>query len=245
MWNIQNKVFGEEQDLMIRAFQELDIPYSITDGPDRTLDNLLAIPRGSVEFVKNYPNLISINRYNYSNYCNDLCLNNPYIILPWKKLKNSLWLVDSIFPNCDSIFIRPQEGRKIFTGTTLTKKWWEKELQIIESLPSSDNLTYNSLVIVAEAKKIEGEIRSLFFNGKLIDYCLYDGEAPYYMDNIENILNLCYASIGYIDKFIALDLACYNTHDYAILEVNNGFSSGWYDMDYKKIIKVINDAYHW
>lgn len=243
---IQNEIFGDEEtNRLTNTLDSLNIDY---DFGNQYLQGEFAIPRGSVEFIENFNAFnphrpkFRLDNYTYTRYSkeyNKLLVNKEYMILPWWKLEESKNIIRNAFGG-ERIFIRPNSGKKIFTGTTLSYKWWEKELEIIAELPSSDNLNKHDLVIVAPYKKIEQEIRLFMHNRTCVDYSTYNGKEV--LDR--SALRMMQRNYGhwidwFPDKFYTLDLALMDDGELLILEINGAFSSGWYDMDYEKVIKYI------
>lgn len=235
---IQDRVFGDEQEKLIEAAKQNELGYKIVEKPIFTSAHHM-IPRGSVEFVEKYINYININidSYTYSYYSTFFkshLFNSDFIILPWWYLNYTSWFLDLF--KTDRLFIRPNSGRKIFTGTTLTKKWWNKELRIISQLPNS-NIKDDDLVVISSAKEIKSEYRVLLHEYDIIDYSWYSGEESK-LNIYSELRDLLFLNCFAPDEYWVMDIA-YNGYQWKILEINNGFSSGWYDMNYNRIISYI------
>ena len=139
-WIIQDKIFGEETDELIKHLLDYDLVKEIPENAPKD-----SVIRGSLDFVELYQNKFPNNKQwvTLSNYdCSfyyplvDNLLNEDHIFANWGDLVLDKERIFSEF-DTESCFIRPNSGRKIFTGTTLTKKWWDQELKIIEELPNS------------------------------------------------------------------------------------------------------------
>jgi ATP-grasp domain, R2K clade family 3 len=247
---------GGETDRLVQALKDNKVKYTLADRPyiqDGVTANADIFVRGSIEFVTEFNNMYgeytnlyttTLSNYTYSEYTKDIdddMLNQSYIIMPWHKLYRPYTrdIIKSATVS-NRFFIRPNSGRKIFTGTTLGYKYFTKELDIIKSLPSS-NINDNDLVVISSEKQIDAEYRLLMHKNTIIDY------APYIINNPVNVNikdDLCElaSKIKYFpDTFYVLDI-CYNKSFPYILELNGASTSGWYDMDYNKIVKYIKEV---
>lgn len=239
MWFIQDKIFGEEQEKLEKALKEKGIEYKILS-TCLPISNSTSIFRGGTKFNPNNQYL-TIKNYTYSTYTsmyNRLMLNCNFIMLPWWALYENYIGIFNCFPKTDRFFIRPNSGEKIFTGTTLSKKWFIQELNIILDLPNS-SIRSDDLIIISSAKNIKSECRVFISNRKIIDYCFYEGEIikdEFLIPFIEKVINLTPVEP---DIFWVLDLAYDENRGWRILEINNGLCAGWYDMNYSLIIDSI------
>jgi hypothetical protein len=161
--------------------------------------------------------------------------------MPWHKLYRP-YAVDTIKSATASnrFFIRPNSGKKIFTGTTLGYKYFTKELDIIKSLPDS-NINDNDLVVISSEKQIDAEYRLLMHKNTIIDYSCYI--EPSYGSVRTDLLDRDFSWLAlriknFPDCFYTLDI-CYTEKTPYILELNGASTAGWYDMDYDKIVKYI------
>jgi hypothetical protein len=244
---------GGETDRLIDALKLNKAKYTLTDSAyieDGVTANADIFVRGSIEFVNQfnlmygeYTNLYTTNvsNYTYSEYTKDIdndMLNQSYIIMPWHKLYRPYTrdIIKSATAS-NRFFIRPNSGKKIFTGTTLGYKYFTKELDIIKSLPDS-NINDNDLIVIDSAKDINMEYRLLMHGNTIIDYVPYVINNPVKV-NIKNDFTELASKIKHFpDTFYVLDI-CYANGSPYILELNGASTSGWYDMDYDKIVKYI------
>ena len=225
---VQPQVFGEESEILIAELKRRNIPYNSSE------KDLPVIPRGSVEFVESLsqPKLIdfTLDNYEYLRYSKHVenLLNDPFGTSPWGQLADDFWSIKKLFKG-DRCFIRPNSGRKIFTGTTVGYKWFCKELETIESLPWN-SITPDCEVIVSSYKEISAEYRCLMHKNTVIDYCLYEGEGP---SEVEiPVLS------WFPDDFYVMDLALCGG-EVKILEVNAFCTAGWYDCSPEKILDYL------
>ena len=159
-WIIQNGVFGDETAELIKHTKS----YQLTNDFGYVFDGGPFLVRGTTKFIKEaysrwddyswMPNLLHLDNYQCSNYYLEIprekLLNSDFLLLPWWKLCDPRTDLFNYFKT-SKLFIRPNSGEKLFTGTTVGNKWYSKELEIIEGLPSS-NFDQQDLVLVSSAK---------------------------------------------------------------------------------------------
>ncbi len=265
MWHIQTGVFGhyEEQKLK-QALDNLDLTYAICDNNEVLStnrpwgqNNSVTCFRGAVEFIQpmrhryinafreNAPVCVTIENYSCSVYYPkwlEWLLNRDHFFVPWITLKDDAqqyfeWL------NCEKLFIRPNSGRKIFTGNYISKKWWENDLETIASLPGN-NPSDNDLVLVSSHKGIVSEYRVIMYEDEVLTYSWYDGNETCSLSEAK-IKDYCtaaaWSSNYFPDEYYTLDLALLQDGSMKVLELNSLFSAGWYDADYDKIIKHVEE----
>jgi len=246
---------GGETDRLVQALKDNKVKYTLADSAyiqDGVTANADIFVRGSIEFVTEfnhmygeYTNLYTttLSNYTYSEYTkhiDDEMLNSDYLIMPWHKLYNDALHLIMLATGSDRFFIRPNSGRKIFTGTTLGRKYFYKELDIIKGLPNS-NIDDNDLVVISSEKPIDSEYRLLMHKNTIIDHCCYK-EPNYDSVKIEHLDRelpwLASRVKDFPDCFYTLDI-CYVKGVPFILELNGASTAGWYDMNYDKIVKYI------
>lgn len=243
-WIIQDPCFGEETRKLAKALENKKIRYDLVKNRPDSIEGVPDIVRGSVEFLEDMDRFIYDDGYyhldayscsSYYKYFGSRLLNHDCIFMPWGLLKFNKELIFKSFPNSDKLFIRPNSGKKLFTGTTLTKKWWDKELDIIGGLPYTI-VKDEDMVLISSAKEIEKEYRLLMYNNELIDYSIYEGN---YLPVDINFINFFAKSIDYFPDWIyTMDLA-WTKDSVKIVELNSFYSSGLYDMDYDKVVSKI------
>lgn len=247
MWIIQDIVFGDETKELIKSLEKANIKYSL--GFDYKFYSNFIV-RGTIDFVDevvNFHNKIGLpyinitpltldhySCHNYYKYFGDRMMNSDYIILPWWYLPNKKSQLFDLFPG-EELFIRPNSGKKIFTGTTISKKWFEKELQIIKNIPFN-NIKDNDLILISSYKEIYSEYRLLFYKNILIDWTQYEGED--YSLNDDAIDFISKIPSYFPDILYTLDLVKIE-NGFKILELNSFSSAGLYNMDFDKIVKEV------
>lgn len=249
-WIIQEKIFGEESDKLVEAIQNNGTAdYSIEKAYEglRLKEDFML--RGSIEFVKFYQELndrylgLTLENYDCSHYYTwfkDYLLNSKCLFMTWDQL-NDTDLIFKAWPEVNRFFIRPNSGRKLFTGTTLTKKWWSRELKIISELPSTTWIRTSDLVLVAPAHEILAEYRCVMHYGNLIDYSQYAGDPqPDEYLNIRLFTDLPQSLLWYPDQLYTMDIAA-TAEGWKILELNSFVSAGLYDIDYDKLVNYVEE----
>lgn len=249
-WLIQHPCFGEEIDLLIASLDKHNIDYEITKDVPDSIEGIPDIIRGSVEFLESmdkflfeyegaYYNLANYSCSNYYQYFGPRLLNHDCIFMPWGLLSMNKEIIFKLFKDSERLFIRPNSGRKIFTGTTLSKKWWDKELAIIKGLPYT-YIKDTDMVVISSAKKILREYRLLMHKNEMISYSIYEGETSSFEKKVDEvILNFMATTTDYFpDKLYTMDLA-WTEDSVKVVELNSFYSSGLYDMDYDKVVSSI------
>jgi len=243
-WVIQDKVFGDETAELIKHTKS----YQLV--PDCGVYGFGAddpyIVRGTTKFIKetydrwgefsNMPKLLTLKNYTCSKYYQKVprLLNQDFLILPWCTLSDSKYILCEHFG--DGLFIRPNSGKKLFTGTTVGRKWFHKELDIIKSLPSS-NFTEDTLVVVAKQQKIWNERRFVMHENTIITSAVYGGDSQA-DEGPEVYSDLVTSNRYYPDDFYTIDV-CMTENGPRIVELNSMVCAGLYDCDYEKVVKSV------
>lgn len=248
-WIIQN-IFGDETAKLCEHIKSYKIINSDSAYLEDGVTGFNYIVRGSIDFVDQFhrmyfdctfPCLDSFSCSNYYMHFGNRLINHDSIFMPWGLLKANKEMIHDIFPG-DSLFIRPDSGRKLFTGTTLTKKWWDKELDIIKGLPYC-RVTNQDMVLISSVKKIISEYRVLMYNNEILGYSHYEGEIQKNTNFTKALVNFWGETNNYIpDTLYTMDLA-WTEDSVKLLELNSFYSSGLYDMDFKHIVKRIEKIY--
>lgn len=249
----QDKFLPEEREKLIPILKEKGIDYSIikTIYEADLIGSESVVLRSSIEFFKEFSNLFgdfielyatTWDNYVWSRYTQYFdpyyLLNKRYSIWPWHSLLNPYLMSNFFYYYSDRVFIRPNDGEKTFTGTTLRAKWWDKELEAIKSLPGNEGIKDDTLVVMSEYKDITAEARCVMYQNTMLDFSFYteDNRPSKLMDINDFIsdLNLKW----WPDNFWTLDIAFRGVVPY-ILEINSAWSAGWYDCNYELVVNKI------
>lgn len=176
-----------------------------------------------------------------TNIDNELFLNSDYIMVPFYKLKKyHKWLFDLF--NTDDLFIRPNSGRKTFTGYTITRQNADFELSSSMQLTS---VTDETICLVATAKRINAEYRFVVGAGDVIDGSEYrwDNKLDIRHDFSGEAFDLArkVAQLEWqVDRVYTVDVA--DTDDGPRIVELNGFScAGLYACDKKLVVDKVTD----
>jgi len=184
--------------------------------------------------------------YKYYSYYGDNMVNDNYLFLSFNDIiRNKNKIFD--FFKTESIFIRPSNGYKTFTGQLLHKDNFEKELDTLSK--SYGGIDVDQLVLLSSYKKICEESRFVVVN-KNGSNSIIDGNV--YMINNELVKHrkvdecaLIYAN-SIIDKYtpdkaFTIDIAKLEDGSYKVLEIGSFCCAGLYNMDIEKVVNGIND----
>lgn len=261
LWVIQEG--WEELPQLEAALKANNTPYCI-GYPDSITAGETIIPRGSMQFVETldsrfgeYSGMVSWTPPNYecSYYYTQLqiekLLNGGCVFLPWKHLEVYGDKLFNLFG--ERLFIRPNEGYKTFTGTTVGKPYFYKELEIIKNLPHMIRkpqvypLKPETLVLVSSAQKLlYNEYRFLMLGQKILSYSSYSSHPDQTDAGVpEKDLFSFVNSFHYRPDWCYTVDVCLQNGQLKVVEYNSGVCAGWYDMDYNKIVKEFNKYEHW
>lgn len=255
----QDGFLPDEREKLIPILKEKGVDYSVikTIYEADLTGGETVIVRGSIEFYKEFNNLfgeyVDIQQTTWSNYLwskyiqhfiPNYVFNNVYTMWPWHSLSNPYLFSVFLRNHSDRIFIRPNDGEKSFTGTTLRAKWWDKELEAIKSLPGNKGLTDDTLVVMSSFKDISAEARCFMYRDTIIDSSFYTEETVDQTKLSVSSINDFISDLSlkwWPDDFWTLDIAFRGKVPY-VLEINSAWSAGWYDCDYKLIVNKILES---
>lgn len=171
----------------------------------------------------------------YYYYLKEYLLNDCYQIISWRKI--------DMIANMGQIFIRPDSGRKLFTGVVTNYDDLRSDIGF-----SICGLEPETKVLIAPYKRIEKEWRFFVSENNVITGSLYhvNGEhiekAEY--DNEAYELALKISNLYIPDKVWSVDICkTYDVYggEYRVLELNSFSCSGLYMSDVRKLVKYIDD----
>jgi hypothetical protein len=243
---IQDRVFGEEQDRLVSVLKDLYVDYVIGE-PESITAGEPIFCRGTIDFVRNFGKRfdhafeevgrLTLRNYDYTRYSKyyiDVLFNSSYAVYPW-------WYLKTLKP-LSPLFIRPLSGRKIFTGTTTGVKYFQKDLKIIESLPSTKGLTNSTLVVVSADKSeyILGEFRLIMKGNKCLGWDRYSD--TFIKSPKDDLQEICKWFTWYPDTYYTADIV-YTPYGWKLVELNSLASAGWYDIDPTPVILSLFEEY--
>jgi len=240
----RNLVVHKLQIFNYKPFMNLN---DIKDEIFKTNESILCL--GSIPFISkiqripdlipgSYCNFEAFECKNYYPILGKLMLNSDYYITTWKKLlKNRFEGVR---------FIRPNSGKKIFTGTITDHDHLTQDVGL-----SISNIQNNTLVFVTWVKEIEFEWR--FFvssKGDILSSSLYHKDGKLKIEkgcNDHNAVELASKVCNnqklnelIKDPVYVVDICKDEFCEYKVVELNSFSCSGFYDCDLRPIVDYIN-----
>lgn len=245
----KNIPFNEEE--MILDDEEMSIDYCLQEFYEPiifygSLNLASKINRLSNTYPGTYATLDNYKCTEYYPYLGKYLLNNDYCMIPFLELPRLKSQLFGIFGKEGSIFIRPNDGVKSFTGTTISWFDFDKDL---------DNLKFyrpnsNDLIIVSSPKKIETEWRLVIADCEVItgSQYKYSGKLvknQYVPEEVISFANKV-AKLYQPDKAFVIDVCSYIDPNYpkylqyAVVEINSFSCSGFYNCDRDIIVREIS-----
>lgn len=190
-----------------------------------------------------------------SQFCGNLFIQDDYLVTNYREtigpIPDSDWLNNGMFTTwgmlkrtissyVSPIFVRPNSGSKIFTGLAIHPvKFLEKANG--EMLPWAE-IEPTTLVQVSVAQKIHSEYRMFIYEGKVITGSMYgDGKRSSFVDPKALEFAQSFAELSTWEIPFVLDVAILKNGSVKAVEINCITCAGWYDADYSKIVKCINE----
>lgn len=243
-WMIQDRVFGDETIGLASCASSVTRCGSVRSRPPWP-DPDISIFRGTIDFVQQYGgHCLTLENYQCSKYYQHVhnLLNDVFFIAPWWYLeRHGAKIRETLGVSFERVFIRPNSGKKLFTGTTLSVRTFSTEMGIIRELPSSVDFPDDELVLVSPAKKIQRECRVLVHRNKAIDYAFYSGQQR--TGDWTDIKHHVSRNSYFPDPLFTIDLADVGHGLTRIVEINSFVSAGLYDMNYSKVVPAVEEAW--
>lgn len=206
------------------------------------------ITYGTHEFVKQikkdhprwipgyYHRIENLSYSAYAPYIGDLLLNDDFVLLPFSEL---------VRRKISDVFIRPNVVTKLFTGFIINKSEFDYE---INSLIQINNISADTLIVIAKPKKILGEFRFIIANREVITGSEYSWDNR--LDIRTDVHPLCLdmakevaarewqADIVYVCDVALTEI---NEEECAkVVELNTFSCAGLYACDTRKIIEAVS-----
>ena len=174
----------------------------------------------------------------YMKYFPEYYLNQDCLFMPFWALKIALFK-NQIFKHLyysDKLFIKPDNGFKTFTGFSVSKKEWDKEISFLS--PANEDC----LVLVSSHKEILHEWRFWVFDNEVVTYSSYSWEEQEEKEPEDYIINhakMIATQVKHLKDF-TLDLCLIKGNYYPkVVEINCITTSGTYKCDLSKLIAAI------
>lgn len=259
-WIIEKYIFDENLDKFQSIFKKHNINYKVVEyfpfmdfnpddyfGPDEIVIfygslNFASLINKKAKWIPGvWGNLSDLKCSNYYNHFGEYLLNSDYIMLPYGELHRRKDFLFNLFGVDDCIFIRPDDGFKTFTGTTVKLDNYQKEVDYLGFY----DVDKSNIVIVSSPKKIDAEYRFICIDGKIVTGSTYKtygekNEISEYPIEARDFAQKI-ASVWQPEMCFTIDVAL-SSSSYHLLEINSFSSSGFYCCDIESIVLAANEA---
>lgn len=197
-----------------------------------------------------FANFKNFDCSNYYSYYGKYMSNNDYIILPLAEFDRRADTIREMF-NTKFLFVRPCNGFKTFGGHVVYE---QKDIDYL-----TQKYPANLLVLISSKKILNSEYRvfvagnkiitgSKYKSGVNVDYSqMYDPELiekeftqeAETQKSVYDFINKVLKEVKYRpDPIFAIDVGMHDVIGPRILELSSFSSSGWYESDINKMVKV-------
>jgi ATP-grasp domain, R2K clade family 3 len=175
----------------------------------------------------------------YFPHFDDVLLNNDCEFVSLNDLIRSADSLFKTFSIEDRIFIRPDSGRKPFSGRLYTRT------ELISHLLRTKCVSPNSLVVVSRPKAIRFEWRFIVADRNIIAASMYKDQEVVRMSTDVPHEAFDFASVVAARKFQpdrvwVLDICELSNGDMKAVEINGFSSSSWYSCSVKDIVTIVS-----
>ena len=174
-------------------------------------------------------------------------LNADYAFMPFVRFaENGDWWYTAM--HTDTLFIRPNSGGKVFTGTVIPRREFDSEINAMRQLTGVVNST---LVLIAPAQKIVSESRFIIANKQVIHGVKYVSNGMNHYDGTisgdppheaRQLADKVAVWPWQVDHCYVCDVAILENGEAKIVEFNAFCCAGFYTTEYTHIINTINDT---
>lgn len=233
-----------EYDYIPFLVNNTEIPFSENDEPIVVYSTINAARR-IPHYYGHYLNeqLMACNVYmSLFDTHPDNFLNQDHLFCTFQKLKDDYDFYYDLFKK-DSLFFRPNNGVKEFTGGVIHRENMMRELEAMEYMY---NISPESMILVSTPKKIHEEARFLIGNGEIIASSRYQIKGKHKTDT-----NVAQTSIDFVETVLRqsywrpAELFCLDVAETdngpKIIELNSFSCSGWYAMDAEYVIREVSN----
>ncbi len=180
----------------------------------------------------------------YSKYYFKYLLNTPYLVVSFEDLQLYRDDIFACFGVDGTIFMRPDNGDKPFTGMTIYREDFTKELFSIEN--GTGNFDKSTLCIISHPKQYNkfSEYRTWVVDNKVVEASSYringffDTEAKVPSKVIDYAQNVVDNVKWQPDPAFVLDIVD-NNGVYSVVELNSMSCSGMYNASIVKICEAL------
>ena len=265
-WLIEKYVFENYEDKLATTIKNSGSNVIIYDETEKSLEDIckrfkeddIVILHSSLQDGRKmlrlpcYPgifmNLDNYECYNYYGYFGNHLLNSNYLMMGINDLPRRK---DEIFDyfKSESIFIRPSNGFKTFTGQILPKEDFDDKYDTL--IKSYGGIDPGTLVLIAPIQEIEEEYRFIVVDGEVVSGALYMNKEyrekwEAFWDKEcedENAFNFAVemSKLYQPDKAYTIDICRTSNNEYKIMELNSFCCASMYGNNYDKVVKAINE----
>lgn len=264
-WLLEKYIFENYEDRLIAAIENSDNNVIVYDDSEKPLETILKkmnkndiiIMHSSLQDGQKmlrlpyYPGIFltlqNYECYNYYGYFGDHLLNSNYLMMGINDLLRRKNEIFDYFKS-ESIFIRPSNGFKTFTGQVLPKDGFELKYDVL--MKSYGGIDKGTLILIAPIQEIEEEYRFIVVDGKVISGSLYMNKEyrekweAFYDKECEDTKAFNFAidmsKIYQPDKAYTIDICRTSSNEYKIMELNSFCCASMYGNNYDKVVNAIN-----
>ena len=179
---------------------------------------------------------------NYYVHFGKYVLNGDYLMLPFGELDRRSDFLFATLGNEDQLFVRPDSSLKLFTGQTISKSTFKKDLEFLEfSEPAS-----NDLVVISSPKNVVTEWRFVVVDRKVVTGSLYKNQGQLVTELVEQsparnfAQRVCNDVKPHPQRVWILDICMTADSKLHVIEVGGFSFAGLYACDKVKIVEEVS-----
>jgi len=254
-WLLEKEIFLDEETKLKEAIMAEGHQFVEFDAAKRHWDIEFAgdrpcVFRGSLNTARYIQEMTTFDYSVICNFSNFKCLNYypkythfllnypNHIILPLSEAIRLNFHLFHDFIRSNRVFVRPNSGRKEFSGRVLTYEnfnWKNLDFDIYYNDP-------NLLILIAPYEQITREYRFIIHNTTIATECLQENVPTDVLRFTQGVLDEVQWKP---DEVYTLDVASI-LDTYAernrVVEINSASCSGFYKGDYNKIVRAMSAA---
>lgn len=208
--------------------------------------------RQMLKFTPYIPGVfLTIDNYEchkYYGYYGDALVNSDYLIFGLNDVLRNKEKIFNYFKS-SSVFIRPSNGYKTFTGQLLSNDKFEEDLRVLCYQYGAGAIDLDQLVLISKCQDIKEENRFVIINendkNRIIDGNKYMVERELINERIvdQNAWNYAETIINNYtpDRAFTIDIAKMSDGSYKILEIGTFCCAGLYNMNLDLVVSQINN----
>lgn len=267
MWVVEDSTFDRDStERLIASLEKQGIPYVPYDyklfknwkdihedlQPILGERNDSVISYGSLNFITRFQ---KIGEYKPGTYCDfrglecrsyynselyPHLLNQRHMLVTWKEFQDD---EDGLFRAFGGqIFVRPNSGRKVFTGMVFFQDSYRSDLGL-----SLERLEDSTILLLAPAQIVTEEWRFFVTGGRVITGGKFHEKGELSIEDTvdkqaESLAEL--ASTLYVpDPVFVIDIGKTSYGDYKVIELNSFSCAGIYECNTDKLVKEVTEIY--